>query len=418
MPSKIAILHYSSPPVIGGVEAVIQAHARYLSKAGKAVTVVSGRGERQALPAQVDFMLIPEMDSQYPQVLQVSKELEQGRVPVGFEALTTSLEESLEPLLAQFDHIIAHNLFTKHFNLPLTTALCRLLDKGRLSGCIAWCHDFSWSSPHSQPKVHPGYPWEALRTFRPDLTYVTISRARQSELAKLLCVSRERIKVIYSGVDAENLLGFSQEGLALFERLGLWQSDLIMLMPVRITQAKNIEFALQVTAGLKQRGLHPSLVITGPPDPHDPFSMQYYRSLLQLRGQLQLEKEARFVYDSGSQAGQPYLIDDRMVGELFRMSDMLFSPSHREGFGMPVLEAGLAGVPVVCSDYPAAQEIGKEDVMTFKLEASADEVAALIATGIEKSSIHSLRRRVRQSYTWQAILNQDILPLLDGSGTG
>jgi hypothetical protein len=190
--------------------------------------------------------------------------------------LTTSLEESLEPLLAQFDHIIAHNLFTKHFNLPLTTALWCLLDKGCLSGCIAWCLDFSWSSPHSLPKVHPGYPWEALRTFWPDLTYVTISRARQSKLAELLRVSWERIKVIYRGVDAEDLLGLSQEGLALFERLGLWQSDLIMLMLVRVTQAKNIEFALQVTAGLKHGGLHPNLVITGPPDPHDPLRMKYY----------------------------------------------------------------------------------------------------------------------------------------------
>jgi glycosyltransferase involved in cell wall biosynthesis len=414
---KIAILHYSSPPVIGGVEAVIMAHARLLARAGKDVSVVAGRGERQALPREVEFKLIPEMDSQHPKVLQISLELEQGRVPTAFEELTTRLEESLELALAPFDHIIAHNLFTKHFNLPLTVALCRLLDKGRLRGCIAWCHDFSWTSPHSLPKVHPGYPWEALRTYQADLTYVTVSRSRQGELAGLLGVPRKRIKVIYNGVEAEELLGLSQEGLALIERLGLWQSDLVMLMPVRVTQAKNIEFAFQVGAALKERGIRPALVITGPPDPHDQANMEYFRSLLQLRSQLQLKKEARFVYESGPQAGKPYLIDMATIGELFRVSDMLFSPSHREGFGMPVLEAGLVGLPVVCANFPAAQEIGGKNVITFVAEASPDKVADLIATRILGSNQHKLRQRIRQGYTWQAIFDHDILPLLDEPGT-
>jgi glycosyltransferase involved in cell wall biosynthesis len=418
MPTKVAILHYSSPPVVGGVEAVIQAHARLLAGAGQPVTVIAGRGTRRALSGEAEFKLIPEMDSQHPRILQASLELEQGRIPPGFEEVTTRLEDTLGTVLAPFDHVIAHNLFTKHFNLPLTVALCRLLDKGRLRGCIAWCHDFSWSSPHSQPKVHPGFPWDSLRTYRPDLTYVTVSRSRQVELAGLLGVPQERVKVIYNGVDAGDLLGLSLEGQALIERLGLWESDLVMLMPVRVTQAKNIEFAFQVTAALKARGVRPALVITGPPDPHDPSNMEYYLGLQRLRRQLQLEKETMFVYDSGPQPGQPYLIGTPTVGELFRVSDLLFSPSHREGFGMPVLEAGLVGLPVVCANFPAAQEIGGKDVITFPAEASPGEVAGLITTRVESSALHRLRQRIRQGYTWQAIFDHAILPLLAGSEGG
>ena len=48
---RTAILHYSAPPVVGGVEAVMLAHARTFVAAGLEVTVIAGRGEQQALPA-------------------------------------------------------------------------------------------------------------------------------------------------------------------------------------------------------------------------------------------------------------------------------------------------------------------------------------------------------------------------------
>jgi glycosyltransferase involved in cell wall biosynthesis len=412
MSKRIAILHYSAPPVVGGVEAVIQAHVRGLIRAGCQVTVVAGKGTRQALPKGSGFELIPEMDSQHAEILQCSRELEQGRVPASFEPLTKRLEQILAPVLEPYDNIIIHNLFTKHFNLPLTTALFRLLDGGALHGCIAWCHDLSWTSPHSLPKVHPGYPWDYLRAYHPDVTYVAVSRYRQSELAGLLRIPQENIKVVYDGVDPQGLLGLTPQGAALIERLGLWESDLIMLMPVRVTQAKNIEFAIQVTAALKAHGLRPALIVTGPPDPHDPANMEYFRGLHELRGQANLDKEVRFVYESDPERDLPFEIDSDRLGELYRFSDLLFLPSHREGFGMPVLEAGLVGLPVVSAAVPAAKEIGRQEVTSLPPKASPLQAAQLILKLMESSSQYKLRKRVRTEYTWQAIIKRDILPLL------
>ena len=413
MASRVAILHYSVAPVVGGVEAVIQAHARLLVEAGIQVTVIAGRGEAEALPPGTEFKLVPEMDSQHPEISRVSAALEQGQVTEEFESLAQRLQAALEPALAPFGHVIAHNLFTKHFNLPLTTALCRLLDGKRLRGFIAWCHDITWTSPRSRNKVHPGFPWDALRTFRPDITYVAVSRSRQEELAGLLDVPREKVRMVPNGVEPASLLGLSPEGEALIQRLDLWQRDLVLLLPVRVTQAKNIEFALQVTAELKKGGIRPLLIVTGPPDQHDRSKMDYFHSLQKLRSELKIEEEARFVYETGPIAGEAYVIDSKLVGELYRVSDMLFMPSHREGFGMPVLEAGLAGLPVVCAPFPAAREIGLEDVLAFDKTDSPEKVAGLIRAVFEGSPVSRFRRRVRQGYTWQAIVEHDLLPLLD-----
>jgi glycosyltransferase involved in cell wall biosynthesis len=412
-----AILHYTAPPVVGGVEAVIQAHVQTFIQAGYPVTVIAGRGEEAALPSGAGFVRIPEMDSQHPQVARLSLQLEQGEVPPAFDDMVNQLIGGLTPTLSRFDNVIIHNVFTKHFNLPLTAALYYLLDAERLHGCIAWCHDFTWTSPRSRSKVHPGYPWDLLRTYRQDVTYVVVSQRRQRALAALLGCPLEQIRVIYNGVSPEVLLGLSVEGYALVTRLGLLESDLVLLMPVRITQAKNIEYALQVVAALKELGYRPKLIVTGPPDPHEADSMAYFQGLQALRKQLGLEREMRFVFESGPEPTQPFIIDERVVGDLFRVSDVMFMPSHREGFGLPVLEAGLAGVPVVCThNVPAAEEIGGGEVILFDANQDPALVAGQILAWVEGSPAHRLRRRVRQYYTWHTIFHRDIKPLLGGEG--
>jgi glycosyltransferase involved in cell wall biosynthesis len=406
------MLHYSAPPVVGGVEAVILAHAQMFVEAGYPVTVIAGRGEAEALPEGADLVLVPEIDSQHAEIARLSAELELGQVPPGFEAMSERLGETLATILCRFDNVIVHNVFTKHFNLPLTVALDRLLDGDTARHCIAWCHDLTWTSPSSISKVRPGFPWDLLRTRRRDLTYVVVSQQRQQELAGLFGCPAEEVRVVYNGVDPQVLLGLSPEGAALVERLGLLELDLVLLMPVRVTQAKNIEYALRVVAALKARDCHPRLVLTGPPDPHDAESMAYFRSLQALRGELGLDDEMRFVFESGSDPGEPHLVDAGVVGDLFRVSDLMFMPSHREGFAMPVLEAGLAGIPVVCTQVPAAVEIGGKDVIGFDLDEAPDRLAARILAWAEGSPVHRLRRRVRQNYTWQAIFRRDIEPLL------
>ncbi len=410
---ETAILHYAAPPVVGGVEGVIKAHVETFVEAGYPVTVVAGRGEGDALPPEATFISLPKIDSQHKEIAQITAQLAQGTVPDAFDALTEELTETLDQTLSRFDNVIVHNIFTKRFNLPLTAALHRLLDEGAISNCIAWCHDFGWTSEHSRPNLHLGYPWDLLRTYREEVTYVVVSRQRQRTLAGLFDQPAEKIHVIHNGVDPALLLGLTDEGYALIRRLELLASDVILLMPVRVTQAKNIEYALEVVAALKAHDLQPKLILTGPPDPHDEQSMAYFRELQALRREMDVEDEMRFVFESGPDPDEPFLIEMPVVADLFRISDVMFMPSHREGFGMPVLETGLVGTPVVCTEVPAAREIGGEDVTLIDVNDDPAAVAEQIVNRLEHSPTHRLRRRVRQAYTWRMIFHHDIEPLLE-----
>ena len=411
----VAILHYSASSVVGGVEAVINAQLKEFIRAGMISTVIAGRGHITALPSNANFIEIPEIDSKLPEINKINRELEVGRVHVNFETLETQLVNLLDPVLREFDHLIIHNVFTKHFNLPLTGALHRLLDQGVIQNGIAWCHDFTWTSPSSRSKVHPGYPWDLLRTQRSDCVYVAGSKERQQTLAGLFECPIDEIKVVYNGVDPIQTLGLSDQGMTLVNKLDLMESDINILMPVRITQAKNIEFALEVVAALKKMGLSPMLIVTGPPDPHDPKSMNYYQYLKDLRDELGVADDMCFIFEAGSDPDEPFFIDEQVVGDLYRISDVMFMPSHREGFGMPVMEAGLVGIPIVCRDVPAAKELADREASIFSADADAGQVATRLVQMLERSPTARLRRRVRKQYTWQAIFEDAIQPLLQTS---
>lgn len=410
---SIAIVHYSASPVVGGVESVIDAHTRLLVAAGYPVTVVAGRGDARALPAGTTFVEIAEMDTQHPAILAASALLDRGTLPENFDALTADLRADLAEVLGKFDIVIAHNVHFKHFNLPLTAALFELLDAGQMPHTIAWGHDFTWTSPNSRSKVFDGYPWDLLRTYRPEITYVAVSAQRQRELAGLLKIVPGQVHVVYNGADAGDLLGLSTEGAALIRRLGVYDAGIVLLMPVRVTQAKNIEFALAVVAVLKQLDATPLLILTGPPDPHDDQSMTYFHSLQRLRAELGVADEMRFVFESGPIPDEGFQIPPATVGDLFRVADVLFMPSHREGFGMPVLEAGLAGVPIAASNaVPAAVELAGDAALIFDPTELPETVARRILDWVAANPVARLRRRVRQRYTWEAIFAHDIQPLL------
>jgi glycosyltransferase involved in cell wall biosynthesis len=66
-------------------------------------------------------------------------------------------------------------------------------------------------------------------------------------------------------------------------------------------------------------------------------------------------------------------IPDAEMSWCYRNCEVLVAPSLVEGFGLPVVEARLAGCRVVCSDIPAFREVGGGGCKYVKLTAAAQE---------------------------------------------
>jgi hypothetical protein len=61
---------------------------------------------------------------------------------------------------------------------------------------------------------------------------------------------------------------------------------------------------------------------------------------------------------------------------------------------------------------PASQEIGSRYVHVFNFDDPPERVASLMMDWAQTDSIHLFRRKMRQKYTWQAIFENEIRPLL------
>jgi len=61
----------------------------------------------------------------------------------------------------------------------------------------------------------------------------------------------------------------------------------------------------------------------------------------------------------------PGFLPDREIGILYGHAKGLIFPSLYEGFGIPLLEAMQAGIPVACSNVTSLPEIGDEAVLYF-----------------------------------------------------
>lgn len=402
--TSVALLHYSAPPIVGGVESVLGVQARLMADAGHQVRIVAARGEQT--DPRIPFVHVPLADSRHPDILKLKTDLDLGRVPPAFGELVTSLTTQLNEVLNGVDVLIAHNVCSLNKNLALTAAIRNLADEHR-PHIVLWHHDLAWTTPRYRAELHDGYPWDLLRQAWPGVKQVTISEMRRQELAELFQISRDKIAVVPNGVDATRFHKLEKQTREYVQQLDLLNASPLLLLPVRITPRKNIELALRVCASLTWHFPDTKLVVTGPLGPHNPANVQYFEKLTSLRKELGLDQAVYFLAELTTD-----YIPDEVISDFYHLADALFLPSREEGFGIPILEAGLAGLPIFCSDIPPLQSLGGSNVIYFSPDADPNELANTVMGCLSSSAVFQMRTTVRREYTWERIYTQYIAPLL------
>lgn len=402
--TRVLIAHFTPPGVVGGVESIMHEHIRLLRERGFEVEVVAGRPGESGVIVDV----LPDLDVIGPEAIRIDEELAAGVVSPTFWALRDRIAAALAPLAARADVLIVHNAFTLHFNLALTAVLWDLARMRAPGSTIAWCHDLSWVNPLYIPRMHEGYPWNLLRLRAPNVAYVVISQERERELASLWGTDETAISVIPNGIDPAHFLRLSPEVDDIARRFRIFERDAVLLLPVRITRRKNIEAGIRAMRPLVDRGLDPLFLVSGPQAPHHPgLSDGYLERLLALVDDLDLRGHVVFLTHEIGRT-----LDTDAVNQLYSVADALLFPSAQEGFGLPILEAGLARIPAIISDIPVFHEVADGDVWQFDPSAGAGTIASVIVEALGERPAQ-LYRRVLARYRWDAIVEREILPLLE-----
>jgi len=165
---------------------------------------------------------------------------------------------------------------------------------------------------------------------------IAVSRA-SARFSRLLGFSEKRITVVPNGVDLSCFNG-KIDAFAMREELGIGDEPLVVTA-LRLIKGKSPELLISAFAGVLSVVPDAKLVIAGSGQEEDNLSRQIkglnITNSVFMVGKLRKEK----------------------VAQLMAAADVFALPSKMESFGLTLLEASAAGLPVVCSNAGGIPEV-------------------------------------------------------------
>jgi glycosyltransferase involved in cell wall biosynthesis len=253
--------------------------------------------------------------------------------------------------------------------------------------CLITLHDAiwlrapeQWSDQRAVRTMHR----VAVPTVRRADRVITGSRYAAGDLVELLGLPADRIDVAHYGVRVDFDTPITPEA-ELRHRLGLGDQPVVLCVAQK-RPYKNQEALVRALSHERIPTAH--LVLPG-------VRTTYEHRLRQLARDLGV----------GNRVHLLEWVDDADLEGLYRLAHCFVLPSRIEGFGLPVLEAMVRGVPVACSDGGALAEVTGNAALLFDPD-DDDAVAGALANLLRDDDLrHKLAARGRQRaerFTWEA----------------
>jgi glycosyltransferase involved in cell wall biosynthesis len=104
---------------------------------------------------------------------------------------------------------------------------------------------------------------------------------------------------------------------------------------------------------------------------------------------------------------------------LYQNADLFVLPSAYEGFGLPILEALLAGIPVITTSHASLPEVGGEQVTYIEKNTANTLAQAVLATLTQDSSKREegaeTGKQWASSFSWRTSAEQTLRVIYSAS---
>jgi glycosyltransferase involved in cell wall biosynthesis len=233
---------------------------------------------------------------------------------------------------------------------------------------VTTIHDlFVMTADYSTPEFRRRFTLLAQDAAERSDHIIAVSEYTADKVAKLLFVPRDRISVIHHGVD--RIPAIAEDELADFRRRHDLQTPFILHVGA-IQKRKNVERLIEAFERIEGPT---RLVLAG----GNGYGAE--RILKRIETSSSAPRIRRLGY-----------VDRPTLERLYRTASVLAFPSLDEGFGLPVLEAMSAGLPVVTSNRAALAEVAGDAALLVNPEDS-HELRVAIEEALEDGAI---RRRL------------------------
>ena len=247
--------------------------------------------------------------------------------------------------------------------------------------------------------------WLEIRSIQQASFLLAISETTANDIHRLLGVPRERIMVTPLGVDQsffeiyQQRVSYSgdrleEDSLDLRVRLGIPTGRPIILYVGGHDERKNIRILVEIV----------SQVI------HEVERVGGEAPVLVMAGRVNSAKEeerlnlALWDFSMASDTVNLGYVSDSDLHALYGESALFLFPSLYEGFGLPVLEAMAAGLPVVCSNTSSMPEVLGDTGLTFNphdVRAGCKAVLQILRDGDAARKLSEAAYQRAREFTWE-----------------
>jgi glycosyltransferase involved in cell wall biosynthesis len=215
---------------------------------------------------------------------------------------------------------------------------------------------------------------------------ITVSNETKKSLVKYYGVQKNRVSVVYAGVDLELI-----DSVKVNEK---YENTIIFVG--RLAPHKHVDHLLKVVKSLKKEISDINLLIVG--------NGVEKENLISMTKEYDLRDNIQFLDN---------LDYNELMGEM-KKSNVLVLPSTREGFGMVLAEANACGIPVVAYASGGVIEVVENGVNGYLVEPFDLEKLEVVIDSILKNPLkrnnlgENGRKIVEKSFIWDKIV-KDIL---------
>ncbi len=218
---------------------------------------------------------------------------------------------------------------------------------------------------------------------------ITVSEAMRAEI--LAFDAKAAVSVVYNGLNANEFAAVPEDQLgAVRQKFAL--PDEFVLSVGHFERRKNYAKLIDAMARLCARGCPCSLVLVGNDS-----------------GERRLIEAAIATAKLSAQVTILSGLTDLEVRCIYRLSSLFVFPSSYEGFGLPVLEAMAAGVPMVLSDLPVFREITENKGIYFchdESELIADAIEQVLGSDDLRARLIAYGSRRVQDFSFERLAAQ------------
>jgi glycosyltransferase involved in cell wall biosynthesis len=240
-------------------------------------------------------------------------------------------------------------------------------------------------------RIHPdAHGWRslALRALIPLAArrsdrVIVPSHATEADVIRFLKLAPEKIDVVPNGIGAPPLAQ-SPAPAEIRRRFDLGSRPMALTVSLKRPN-KNLDRLLDALA-LIPRERRPLLVLAGHATP-------YQERLREHAARVGAAADARFL---------DWVSQEDLEG-LYRAATVFVFPSLYEGFGLPVLEAMVRGVPVACSNRGALAEVAEDAALTFDpfdTRSIAAALERLLGDPEERERLRTAGRANAARFSW------------------